>query len=84
MLMKTITIRELRHRWPDAEALLRDEGEVVITRDANPVAKLVRYPEAKSARARFDAGTHARWQASGNDRAPRRLVDKYLRADREG
>jgi len=40
--MKTISIRDLRQRWPEAEALLQTEREIVITRDAKPVAKLVR------------------------------------------
>ena len=36
--MKTITIRDLRQRWPDAEAALKVEDEILITRDAKPVA----------------------------------------------
>jgi len=82
--MKTITIRDLRHRWPDAEALLKDEGELVVTRDAEPVAKLVRFTESLPARKQFDPETHARWQARQNDDKPGRLVDKHLKADRDG
>ena len=40
--MKTITIRDLRQRWPEAEAALEVEDEILITRDSKPVAKLVR------------------------------------------
>ena len=39
--MKTISVRDLRQRWPEAEARLQVEKEIVITRDAKPVAKLV-------------------------------------------
>ena len=39
--MKTITIRDLRRRWPAAEAALKVEEEILITRDSKPVAKLV-------------------------------------------
>ena len=60
--MKTISIRDLRQRWPEAEALLQAEGEIVITRDAKPVAKLVRIAEPKKPRRRFDPSAHARWQ----------------------
>jgi hypothetical protein len=31
--MKTITVRDLRQRWPAAERLLQTEHELVITRD---------------------------------------------------
>ena len=40
--MKTITIRDLRQRWPEAEAALQIEDEILITRDSKPVGKLVR------------------------------------------
>ena len=40
--MKSISIRDLRQRWPAAEALLQVEKEIVITRDAKPIARLVR------------------------------------------
>ncbi len=43
--MKTITIRDLRQRWPEAEALLETENEIHVTRDSKPVARLVRYME---------------------------------------
>ena len=61
--MKTITIRDLRQRWPQAEAALQDEGEILITRDSKPVAKLVRLPQATVERPRWDREEHARWQS---------------------
>jgi antitoxin (DNA-binding transcriptional repressor) of toxin-antitoxin stability system len=60
--MKTITIRDLRQRWPEAEAALEVEDEILITRDSKPVAKLVRLSAVASKRPRWNAQAHARWQ----------------------
>jgi antitoxin (DNA-binding transcriptional repressor) of toxin-antitoxin stability system len=60
--MKTISVRDLRQRWPQAEALLKTEHELVITRDGQAVAKLVRIIPTKAKRTRFDPAEHARWQ----------------------
>ena len=59
--MKTITIRDLRQRWPEAEAALAVEDEILITRDSKPVAKLVRLVPAKARRKRWDPEAHAAW-----------------------
>ena len=60
--MKTITIRDLRQRWPEAEAALKEEDEIIITRDSKPVAKLVRVSTAAESRRRWNVEEHARWQ----------------------
>jgi len=60
--MKTITIRDLRQRWPEAEAALQVEEEILITRDSKPVAKLVRFTTAPVKRPRWNAEEHGRWQ----------------------
>jgi antitoxin (DNA-binding transcriptional repressor) of toxin-antitoxin stability system len=60
--MKTITIRDLRQRWPEAEAALEFEDEILITRDSKPVAKLVRVAPDGPRRSRWNAEEHARWQ----------------------
>lgn len=60
--MKTITIRDLRQRWPEAEAALQIEDEILITRDSKPVAKLVRVTANATKRARWNPEEHARWQ----------------------
>ena len=60
--MKTITIRDLRQRWPEAEAALKVEDEIIITRDSKPVAKLVRIQTMTATRPRWDMAEHARWQ----------------------
>ncbi len=60
--MKTITIRDLRQRWPAAEAALQVEDEILITRDSKPVAKLVRIAAEGPRRARWNPQEHAHWQ----------------------
>jgi antitoxin (DNA-binding transcriptional repressor) of toxin-antitoxin stability system len=60
-MMKTITIRDLRQRWPETEAALQVEDEIIITRDSKPVAKLVRFVPPKSKRKRWNPEEHAKW-----------------------
>jgi antitoxin (DNA-binding transcriptional repressor) of toxin-antitoxin stability system len=60
--VKTITIRDLRQRWPEAEAALEVEEEILITRDSKPVAKLVRVSTKTGQRPRWNPQEHARWQ----------------------
>ena len=81
--MKTITIRDLRLRWPEMEKSLQIEHELLVTRDGQPVAKLVRVTETKPKRKRWNPAAHKRWlkKVWGNKQV--RLVDKYLQADRE-
>lgn len=85
--MKTITVRDLRQRWPRAEALLQVEKELVVTRDGRPVARLVRIDPEKRRRKRFDPVEHAAWQASVfGKRNVTAWVDRALaesRADRD-
>ena len=57
--MKTMTIRDLRQRWPEAEAALQVEDEILITRDSKPVAKLVRFVPPKTRRKRWNPEAHA-------------------------
>ena len=60
--MKSITIRDLRQHWPEAEAALKVENEILITRDSKPVAKLVRVSGTEAKRPRWNVEEHARWQ----------------------
>jgi antitoxin (DNA-binding transcriptional repressor) of toxin-antitoxin stability system len=84
--MKTITIRDLRHKWPQAERQLLEEGEWLVTRDSKPVAKLVKVTEKKP-RKRFSAKDHAKWMRSVfGDEPPKHSVDESLaeaRAERD-
>lgn len=59
--MKTITIRDLRQRWPETERTLQVENEIVITRDGEPVAKLVRVVREQPRRKRWNPQEHLRW-----------------------
>jgi antitoxin (DNA-binding transcriptional repressor) of toxin-antitoxin stability system len=81
--MKTVTIRDLRQRWPETERTLQVENELIITRDGQPVAKLVRVAEQEAKRERWNPEKHKKWlkKVWGNKQV--RLVDKYLQADRE-
>ena len=81
--MKTITIRDLRQRWPEAEAALEHEDEIIITRDSKPVAKLVRVVPEKAKRKRWNPDEHMRWLKKVWGKQQVALVDKYLQADRE-
>lgn len=38
--MRTISVLDLRHKWPGAEAALNEVEEIIITRDSQPVAKI--------------------------------------------
>jgi len=83
--MRTFSVRDLRQRWPEAEALLQVEHEIIITRDSKPVAKLVRIAAERPLRKRFDPVAHARWQRRVSGRKVSRWVDRALaeaRADR--
>jgi len=81
--MKTVTIRDLRQRWPETEKSLQVENEIIITRDGKPVAKLVRLAPPETKRERWNPEEHKKWikKVWGNKQV--RLVDKYLQADRE-
>src|SRR5947207_1780915 len=81
--MKTISVRDLRQRWPEAEARLQVEKEIVITRDAKPVAKLVRIDDRPKPRKRFDPAAHARWQRRIAGGKVSRWVDRAVREARE-
>jgi antitoxin (DNA-binding transcriptional repressor) of toxin-antitoxin stability system len=81
--VKTITIRDLRQRWPETEKTLQAENELIITRDGQPVAKLVRVAEPKVSRKRWNPEEHKKWLKRVWGKKQVSLVDKYLQADRE-
>jgi antitoxin (DNA-binding transcriptional repressor) of toxin-antitoxin stability system len=60
--MKTISVRGVRQRWPEAERSLAEECEIVITRDGKPVARLLPVEEESKPRKRFNAEEHRRWR----------------------
>ncbi len=62
--------------------MLETEGEILITRDAKPVARLVRFVEPRRPRKRFVPAKHAAWQARVGGKRPVRWVDEFLARDR--
>src|SRR5271165_3031149 len=60
--LKTISVRDLRQKWPEAERALKIESEILITRDGIPVAKLTRIENLPKKRRRFDPAKHGEWQ----------------------
>jgi antitoxin (DNA-binding transcriptional repressor) of toxin-antitoxin stability system len=83
--MTTMTVRDIRLHWPKAEKALAEEGEIVVTRDSKPVAKIVPYVAVvEKERPRFDAEEHMRWLRSfWKDEPPQPSTDELLREDRE-
>ena len=80
-----MTVRDIRLHWPKAEKTLAEEGEIVVTRDSKPVAKIVSYVAAREKkRLRLNAEEHMRWLRSfWKDEAPQPSTDELLRKDRE-
>lgn len=78
-----MSVRDLRQRWPQAEALLQLEDEIIITRDSRPVARLVRLAPETRPRKRFDPVAHARWQRKVSGRKTSRWVDTAVTEARE-
>jgi len=80
--MKTITIRDLRQRWPEAEAALAVEEEIIITRDSKPVARLMRVLQPESKRTRWDLEEHRKWTKTVFGKKVFPSSDERLTADR--
>ena len=60
--MATMTVRDVRLKWPEAERILARDGEIVVTRDAKPVARILPYRSPRMARRkRFDPKQHGAW-----------------------
>jgi antitoxin (DNA-binding transcriptional repressor) of toxin-antitoxin stability system len=79
--MKTVTVRDLRQRWPETEKALQVEKEIIVTRDSKPVAKLVRINEPAPKR-RFNPESHARWQRKASGGKMTRWVEEGLLRER--
>ncbi len=81
--MKSVTVRDLRQRWPQTEQALQVEREILVTRDSRPVAKLVRYVEPAQPRQRFDPIAHEKWQRKMSGGKVTRWVEEGLLRERE-
>ena len=81
--MKSISVAELNDHWSDATAWLDSDGEVMLTQDAKPVAKLTKIvpmPVKKP----FSVEEHQAWQHSVfGDHAQEPWVDESLAQERE-
>ena len=74
----------LDRKWPEAERKLAAAGEIVITRDSKPVARLLPYgPQRRTSRTRFDLAAHLRWlRGFWKGRAVGISTDALLKCDR--
>ncbi len=83
--MKTISVRDIRLHWPKAEQALRLEGELVVTRDGTPVARLLPFEARAESAAKFDGAAHVRWLSSFWKGKPvKPSTDDWLAEDRDG
>jgi len=80
-----MTVRDIRLKWPEAERALARTGEIIVTRDSKPIARIVPYEtRARRAGARFDPAEHKRWlQRFWRNRDPGPSTDELLRRDRD-
>ena len=81
-----MTVRDIRLKWPEAERALAREGEIIVTRDAKPVARILPYEgPSGAARVRFEPAEQMRWLTRfWRNRTPGPSTDELLRRDREG
>jgi len=82
--MIRMSVRDIRLKWPEAERTLATVGEIVVTRDSKPVARILPYaPGPPRSRRRFDPAEHARWLRDFWKRQPRQApTDERLKRER--
>lgn len=82
--MARMTVREIRLKWPEAEKKLAAAGEIVVTRDSVPVARILPHERGRRhRRGRFDPTAHSRWlRALWKGKQPQASADQMLRCDR--
>lgn len=85
--MKTMSVRDVRQRWPEAERALEREDEIIVTRDGKPVARLVPFePRPVKVRESVDWKALERWRTRfWGGRAPLSTAEDLARdrADRD-
>ena len=83
--MKTMSVRDIRQNLPAAERALREEGEIIVTRDSKPVARIVPIEvDVVATRSRLDPSALARWRAQFWRGQPKQAsTDETLAEDRE-
>jgi antitoxin (DNA-binding transcriptional repressor) of toxin-antitoxin stability system len=82
--METVSIRDLRQKWPAVERGLKRSGGMLVTRDAKPVARLLPLEDAgEPERARFSPEAHAQWlKKTWGTSSATPWVEAALEADR--
>jgi antitoxin (DNA-binding transcriptional repressor) of toxin-antitoxin stability system len=79
-----MTVRDVRLHWPRAEQALKSGGELVVTRDGTPVARLLPVRKLRKKAPRFDGAAHLRWLESfWKRRRKGPSTDELLAGDRE-
>lgn len=81
--MKRVTVRDLRQRWPEVERMLAREGEIEITRDGKPVARLLPSATKPKKRKRFDFAEHEKWLRETWGNRVVNIVDAAIAEERE-
>jgi antitoxin (DNA-binding transcriptional repressor) of toxin-antitoxin stability system len=83
-VMKTMTVRDVRQRWPEAERALAEHGEIIVTRDSRPVARIVPIePGDHGVRPALDVVALRRWRSRfWRGQPPQPSTDETLAADR--
>ncbi|HEY2408369.1 MAG TPA: hypothetical protein VGI10_20320 [Polyangiaceae bacterium] len=82
--MKIITVRDVRLHWRAAEQELLRAGELVVTRDGTPVARILPFKPRVKARRHFNGRAHLDWLASfwhGKRKGP--STEQWLKTDRD-
>jgi antitoxin (DNA-binding transcriptional repressor) of toxin-antitoxin stability system len=79
-----MTVRDVRLHWPEAEKALARGGEIIVTRDGQPVARLLPFrAPAHTPRRRFEPREHAAWLARfWRGKASGPTTDELLALDR--
>ena len=82
--MTKMKARDVRLHRPRAEQRLAEGGELVVTCDGKPVARIVPFREPGRRRKRFQSETHLRWLAGFWKGRVRGLVtEEWLGKDRD-
>jgi len=79
-----MSVRDIRLKRPEAVKRLATVGEIIVTRDSVPVARLVPFtPPAAPRRPRFNSTAHKRWlRAFWKGHRLRVSTDELLQRDR--
>ena len=60
--MKSISVSDVRQRWPETEQSLKVEDEIVITRGGKPIARLLPVESESMPTLQFEPAEQAEWR----------------------